>query len=261
MPSRVIRGDDLLESDRYKSLSAAAQVFYIHLMCCADDFGLVLLSPLSIGRRCFKVRPGAAKLESLIRLLESADLIRPYAFEGAPFAFIPRFRQRLKNFPTKHPMPPPELFADDEEAKLNFTKYKDIFKKRAPGGGGTSPTSGKSPPDLEVDLEVDLEEKRRDLEGKGKREGEGQLPSVADTALPPVADQDHNPILENGLQVKGNGNGKNQSNGVRQGKDLQTWAAAKGLHRGQQESESDFNKRLTHDWLLAKKADAERTEF
>src|SRR5688572_19615458 len=103
MPTRMIRGDDLLESPRYMALSAEDKVFYLHCLFGADDFGLLVLTPLTIGRRFFVKRPSDAYLRKRISTLEAAGLMRTYEYEGVCFGFLPRFRQRLKNFRCKNP--------------------------------------------------------------------------------------------------------------------------------------------------------------
>jgi hypothetical protein len=130
MMSRRMISDRLLKSDRYMSLPPRAQNFYLHTWLIADDFGLLLWSPLGV-RECFKKRPGDAELKSLMRKLESADLIRPYPFDGVTFAFIPNFDQRLQKLTTECPLPPPELYEDDEEATKKFSENKSKFKKSA----------------------------------------------------------------------------------------------------------------------------------
>lgn len=175
MPSRVIRGDELLESERYMAQSPAVQAFYIHTLCAADDFGLCLMTPTFIRRRFFLRAPGDSKIEHLIQAAVSADLIRLYEFEGARFAFVPRFRQRLKNFRCKHPMPPPELFADDKDASENFLKYKHLFKKTATSSGESATSGGDGRPDLissrrdsDLDLDLDLDLESISNEGVSK---------------------------------------------------------------------------------------------
>lgn len=194
MPSRVIRGDELLESERYMSLPPAVQAFYIHTLCAADDFGLCLMTSTFIRRRFFLRPPGDSKIEHLIQTAASADLIRLYEFEGTRFAFVPRFRQRLKNFRCKHPMPPPELFADDKDASENFLKYKHLFKKTATSGGKSATSGGDGRPDLissRRDSDLDLE--------SISNEGVSKVP------LPPVAAASGDaarakPVLKNGRQ-------------------------------------------------------------
>jgi hypothetical protein len=233
----MIRGDDLLESDRYMSLPAAAQAFFIHLMCCADDFGLVLMSPLSIGRRCFKVRPGAAKLKSLVRLLESADLIRPYAFEGAPFAFIPRFRQRLQRFSTKCPMPPPELYADDEEARFNFIKYKDKFKKIAVIHREPAPIHGDPPPEVKG---REVEVKGSEVEVKGS---EVEVASAPAANAAPSGSADQNRVLKND-SVKRNGENHRPSIGAL----VRAKAMELKLKQGPEEPDAEYQVRVIREW-------------
>src|SRR4051794_28875220 len=103
MPSRIVRGDELLNCDKYMGLPHSAQAFFLHLWVSADDFGLLQLSSLFIGRRCFRKRPSDGQLDRLIKLLKDAGLLRVYEFDGAKFAFIPNFGQRLQRFVAKYP--------------------------------------------------------------------------------------------------------------------------------------------------------------
>lgn len=160
MPSRVIRGDELLESERYMAQSPAVQAFYIHTLCAADDFGLCLMTPTFIRRRFFLRPPGDSKIEHLIQTAASADLIRLYEFGGTRFAFVPRFRQRMDRYRAKCPMPPPELFEDDEHARKKFNENKQQFTKFATKRGEPARTDTEAPPisissrrDSDLDLE------------------------------------------------------------------------------------------------------------
>jgi hypothetical protein len=150
VPSRMIRGDELLESTRYMSLSPEDQVFFHHCMLTADDFGLLCLAYRSVRRRFWAKQKSDGYIDKRVAAIESAGLLRTYEFEGVRFGFIPRFRQRLKNFRCNYPMPPPELYQGDGDAVENFTKYKHIFKKQAPSRGEQPPTGNERRPEVEV---------------------------------------------------------------------------------------------------------------
>src|SRR5262245_17449737 len=99
MPSRVVR-DGLLDSPRWHGVSHEAARFFISLLLLADDFGLILLQPVFIGRRAFDKRPSDARLDKLIAELVRVDLLRLYyggtAEEPVRFGFLPRFRQTMR---------------------------------------------------------------------------------------------------------------------------------------------------------------------
>jgi hypothetical protein len=189
MPTRVVRGEDLLSSDKYMNLDSEAQIFYLHLWFSADDFGLFQLSPSFLGRRCFRKMPSVAKLNRLIELLQSKDFLRIYEFEESKYVFIPNYGQRLQSFRTKCPMPPPELYADDEDAKQIFNKYRVKFKKFAVLHRKSTQINGESPSEVEVEVEgeveVEVEGEENLREEKGKSEGE-EIPSSAVEDGPPL---------------------------------------------------------------------------
>lgn len=118
----MIRGD-LLDSERYWAVTIEAQRLFFHILLSADDFGLISLAPVFIGRRCFSERPPERRLAMLIAQLVDQDLIRRYEVDGAPYAFIPRFGQRLRQNRMKNPAPPVDIFSDDIEAKKKFNDF------------------------------------------------------------------------------------------------------------------------------------------
>jgi hypothetical protein len=129
MPNRIVR-DDLLDSARYWAATVDERQLYLHLILSADDFGLVTLAPVFVRRRCFGEDPPTQKtIDAMLTHLKEVDLIRTYENAGARYAFIPRFRQKLRIEKAKHPMPPDNLFADDEHAKAKFLENKEKFQK------------------------------------------------------------------------------------------------------------------------------------
>ncbi len=200
MPSRMIRGDDLLESERYTSLPPENQVFYIHCLLSADDFGLLMLTPLTIGRRFWMRRRSDGYITKRIRAVEDRDLIRSFECDGVLFGFLPRFRQRLKNFRCKHPMPAPALYQDDADAVENFTKYRNIFKKHAPSSRRALPSHGESRPEVEVEVEVERNTKRREVEGEVPLAGAAPSATDADAkplfSIPERQSQPQNPGID-----------------------------------------------------------------
>jgi hypothetical protein len=160
MPSRVIR-DGLLDSERYWSVTIEAQRLFLHLLLLADDFGLVSLALAFIRRRCFDDAPTPAKIDKLIDMLADADLIRIYEARGGRYAYVPRFRQRLRQMRAKNPPPPRGLFSDDEDATNLFNSHWHLFEKMS--------ASRRRPAD---NPRPEVEGKRR--EGEVGREGESR---------------------------------------------------------------------------------------
>lgn len=180
MPSRVVRGDNLLESGRYMRLPDEQKVFYVHVLLAADDFGLLSMAPLIVRKLFFKP-PSDARVMKLARALEAVDLVRIYEHDQVFYLFVPRFSQRMKSFRSKCPMPPVSIYADDRHASENFNKFKSQFKKLATGGGGPATTGGGRRPDL--DLDSDLISSHLDLEVARASTG-GQEPATPEQAEP-----------------------------------------------------------------------------
>lgn len=138
MPNRIVR-ESILDSPRYLSCDEGAQLLFDHIMLLADDFGCLSVEHTFLGRRCFAARPTGERLDHLLNQLARVDLIRPYEHRGIHYAFIPRFRQRLKRETLKNPQPPRELLEDDPDAQEKFKRLNGHAKKPAaewrPEGG------------------------------------------------------------------------------------------------------------------------------
>ena len=109
--SFLFRGDSYLESERINSLSGAAEIFYLRLMCAADAHGLMDARPSILRVRLYGLRLDRMREADMPRLLaecEKAGLIRLYTVDHKPYLQILRFGQRLRTNP-KYPAPPPQL--------------------------------------------------------------------------------------------------------------------------------------------------------
>ncbi|MBR5887972.1 MAG: hypothetical protein IKZ07_07180 [Akkermansia sp.] len=109
--SFIFRGDSYLESERINSLSGAAEIFYLRLMCAADAHGLMDARPSILRVRLYGLRLDRMREADMPRLLaecEKAGLIRLYSVDHKPYLQILRFGQRLRTNP-KYPAPPPQL--------------------------------------------------------------------------------------------------------------------------------------------------------
>jgi len=160
MPNRMIRSD-LLDSDRYWECTIEARELFIHMMLLADDCGCLSLAPAFLGRRAFLDRPTNEKLAKLLGELVDQDLIRVY---NQSYALIPRFGQRLQITKLKHPLPPPEVYSDDQHATEQFNKIINKAKK-------PTVAHGESPPEVEVEVEKKLKPKTPMSVSQAKHDG------------------------------------------------------------------------------------------
>ena len=109
MPDRLIR-DELLNSERYWSVSDEAKLLYIHLILSADDTARYSGKNFTLRTRCFSGRGMETnRMEILLTELVDQDLIRLYFVEEERFIFIPRFKQRLRYYNSKYPDPPIQI--------------------------------------------------------------------------------------------------------------------------------------------------------
>jgi hypothetical protein len=68
-------------------------------------------------------------IERLLSMLNDVDLIRLYSDGKKTYGIIPKFRQRLQIKRIKYPIPPDNLYADDEDAVEKFNKLKYLASK------------------------------------------------------------------------------------------------------------------------------------
>ena len=197
MPTRLIR-EDLLDSERYWACTIEARQLFVHLMLVADDLGCFSAAPLRLMRRCFEDRPTPERLQTLLQQLADQDLIRLYEAKGAPYAFIPRFGQRVRVTSLKHPLPPPALYQDDEKAKSQFNKIKHLASEMT----GICPSddghlSGRRPSDARhMPAEAKRSEAKRysvpngtgDPRGSPEKAGKGDPPPPPAAETPPPPD-------------------------------------------------------------------------
>lgn len=191
MPNRVIR-ESMLDSTRYLSIDEGAQLLYCHLLLLADDFGTLSIESAFIGRRCFVNRPTDLRLDDLVNQLVDADLIRLYKYRDQRFAFIPRFRQRLKRETLKNPQPPDELLVDDTDAQEKFKKLNGHgFKGAAIGqkvGGLKAALGHEAAVEGREGRKEGREEKRSEEKGSEGSEEKGieENPAPAESVRNPV---------------------------------------------------------------------------
>lgn len=125
MPNRLIR-DGLLESEAVLSLTIEARWLYIAICLTADDMGLFEATEFKLARRADLKKE---HIERLLSMLNDVDLIRLYSDGKKSYGIIPKFKQRLQIKRIKYPIPPEQLYLDDEDAIEKFNKLKTLASK------------------------------------------------------------------------------------------------------------------------------------
>ena len=127
MPDRLIR-DELLNSERYWSVSDEAKLLYIHLILSADDTARYSGKNFTLRTRCFSGRGMETnRMEILLSELVDQDLIRLYFVQDERFIFIPRFKQRLRYYNSKYPEPPIQI--NDIDYKKTDSSLTQVVPK------------------------------------------------------------------------------------------------------------------------------------
>lgn len=125
MPNRLIR-DGLLESEAVLSLTIEARWLYIAICLTADDMGLFEATEFKLARRADLKKEHIARLLSM---LNDVDLIRLYSDDKKNYGIIPKFKQRLQIKRIKYPIPPEQLYLDDNDAIEKFNKLRQLASK------------------------------------------------------------------------------------------------------------------------------------
>lgn len=263
MPARVLR-DGLLDSPRWHAVSHEAARFFVALVLLADDFGLLNLQPIYIGRHAFAKRPSDARLDKLIAELVGVDLLRIY-WSGdqenpVRFGFLPRFRQKLRQMKARHPLPPRALYEDDLDASAKFMEHKGLFAKMSASrlqavDNPAAEVKGNEVKRSDLEVEVDSETKRKEVDL------EVPLPLVAGAAASPTDAQTATPsflVSERQPQTptRGNGNGANHGNAdspqptastEKNPQSIPEWADFLGITRQVNEHPGNFQLRVMHE--------------
>lgn len=143
-----------MESESVLSLPVEGRWLFVIVLLSADDVGLFEATEFKLARRADVNRELAGKL---MQMLADADLIRLYMVDNKRYGFIPKFRQRLQIKTSKHPLPPRAIYQDDSDA---FNKINDLASRSTVGAPvGSSLTTDRQPPELELELEQEAEEK------------------------------------------------------------------------------------------------------
>jgi hypothetical protein len=113
MPVRLVR--PWTDSEKVDSLGDAAEVFFLRLIMCADDYGRFTADPRLLKAALYPLRDiRVADLSRLLQKCEHSGLIAVYnGADGKPYAAIKNFGQRMRAKTSKYPAPPDELPTDD----------------------------------------------------------------------------------------------------------------------------------------------------
>ena len=109
MPVRLVR--PWTDSEKVDSLGDAAEVFFLRLIMCADDYGRFTADPRLLKAALYPLRDvRVADMTRLLQKCEHSGLIAVYnGANGKPYAAIKNFGQRTRAKTSKYPAPPDEL--------------------------------------------------------------------------------------------------------------------------------------------------------
>lgn len=112
MPVRLVR--PWCDSYRVDRLGDAAEVFFLRLIMCADDYGRFTADPRLLKAALYPLRDiRNADISRLLQRCEHSELIAVYnGADGKPYAAIRNFGQRMRAKTSKYPAPPDELMSD-----------------------------------------------------------------------------------------------------------------------------------------------------
>ena len=110
MPNRILR--PWLDSEAMNSLSDAAEVFFVRLIMCVDDFGRFYGSPQLLKSYLYPMKNmRISDISRLIAACVKAGVIADYEHEGKSYLQIVKFKQRLRKQKSIFPAPPPAILA------------------------------------------------------------------------------------------------------------------------------------------------------
>lgn len=173
MPNRMVR-DGMLESEAVLSQPVEGRWLYVSLLLQADDLGLFEATEFKIGRKADVNRDVVGKL---MQMLADADLIRFYQAGQKTYGFIPKFRQRVQIKSSRHPLPPPAIYQDDEDALRKINELAIKTSVGAPVGSGF-PVDGQPP-----EAELEEEEKKSVATQPRRRQAADRVPACPITTI------------------------------------------------------------------------------
>jgi hypothetical protein len=104
MPTRLIR-EGFLDSDKIDTLSNGAEIFFVRLMLCADDYGRFDGRSLIIKNRAYPLKDKLTikKIDEWMTECIKKGLIIRYMVKDKPYIEIIDFKQRLRSKKSKYP--------------------------------------------------------------------------------------------------------------------------------------------------------------
>ena len=118
MPNRILR--PWTDSEAINLLSDAAEVFFVRLIMCADDFGRFYGDPRLLKSYLYPLRDKRIdEIESMISECVNSGLISEYEFCGKHYLEILNFRQQTRTRKSRFPKPLKKCYADDMQMHSN----------------------------------------------------------------------------------------------------------------------------------------------
>ena len=109
MSDRIVR-DELLTSERYWRCSPEARNLFLSIILTVDDAARMSGSNFTLRTKCMAATIGPERVDAILAELVDCDLVRRYIVDGAPYLFIPRFKNRRRYISgSKFPAPPAEI--------------------------------------------------------------------------------------------------------------------------------------------------------
>ena len=141
MPNRIMR--PWTDSEAVNRLSDAAEVFFVRLIQCADDFGRFHGSPMLLKSYLFPLKDKRiADISRLVTECVQAGLIADYEVSGKRYLQIWNFGQRTRIMKSRFPEPPANVRHMTAKCQTN---NRHMTARDGDGDGdGTPPCGGDS---------------------------------------------------------------------------------------------------------------------
>lgn len=148
MPVRLVR--PWTDSEKVDSLGDAAEVFFLRLIMCADDYGRFTADPRLLKAALYPLRDvRVADMSRLLQKCEHSGLIAVYnGADGKPYAAIKNFGQRMRAKTSKYPAPPSDSITSDtclshvrHMSALDEVEDGDVNGEIPPAGENTKKSS------------------------------------------------------------------------------------------------------------------------
>ena len=124
MPNRILR--PWVDSEAVNSLSDAAEVFFVRLIQCADDYGRFYGSPMLLKSYLFPLKDKrVSDIPRWIAECVKAGLLADYEVSGKRYIQIRKFNQRTRQSASRFPDPPPDDSQPTAECKPDGMRMTD----------------------------------------------------------------------------------------------------------------------------------------